>query len=457
MYIYICFFYSTTNACSQMSLRKGDKVEVLSGMSRNGWVWAEIEGVGQGYIPESYVGNEKPKEEPSPRERLSIVLRAARILAGSPETSKRSIVIASMVEKYEKIVSCAAKLLEACDRVEEVERTCLLVQKQKDLLSLSNRDVKCTPEQQKNRTRAYDEHHAITSTEQNRLKRLEATRKNAEREAMAKIREYEEEIKLGRRLNRMKQSVVEAEEQARMEKARWFPLSAPTMVSPMTEISSSSIVYNSPAETTTMTMTPPAVNCRVQPSSSSSFVVRPPPSLVSPTDMSSSPTMMTTTPSSLMTSSVTCVDELEENILSPVVVFSPLDRLMKISRAASPTSPSSFLFEEEREEQIEQEEEKENMKLNSFTTVPSDVVTGNINLISSSPKASIQRLRGILTLVGDQDEENEKQHIGDDDDSHHTKSFFENEEESYNNGDVVKQKLNHVWKLIDKAALLGIS
>ena len=71
------------------------------------------------------------------------------------------------------------------------------------------------------------------------------------------------------------------------------------------------------------------------------------------------------------------------------------------------------------------------MKLNSFTTVPSDVVTGNINLISSSPKASIQRLRGILTLVGDQDEENEKQHIGDDDDSHHTKSFFENEEESY--------------------------
>ena len=102
-----------------MSLRKGDRVEVLSKMRKNGWIWGKIEGVGEGYIPETFLGEKKPEEGPDPKEKLSIVLRAAKILAGS---SERSITLTSMIEKYEKIVSSISKLLEEVLQDEKQEK-----------------------------------------------------------------------------------------------------------------------------------------------------------------------------------------------------------------------------------------------------------------------------------------------------------------------------------------------
>ena len=340
-------------------------------------------------IYETFLGEKRPEEGPDPKEKLSIVLRAAKILAGS---SERSNTLTCMIEKYEKIVSSVAKLLEACDRVEEVERTNLLIQKQTDLLDLSNRDIICTPTQNK---KGKSENETITSTERVRLKHLERTRRDAEREALEKIREHEDEIKLGHRLRRMERNVVETEEQFKIEKARWFPhhpvsthsiispttisprsaeLSAPMMVSPMTEISSSSSVMYTPTTAEESMTTPPILSYRVQ-STSSPFV---PPSLISPSSMIT-PSSNLSTPS-LMTSRVTCVDDLDENEMntSTSVVFSPLDRLMKISRNTATVTPSNAVEQQTiqaSEVEIEKvEKEKQDTQYESITISGCDLI-----------------------------------------------------------------------------------
>jgi hypothetical protein len=363
-----------------------------------------------------------------------------------------------MIEKYEKIVSSVAKLLEACGRVEEVERTNLLIQKQTDLLDLSNRDIICTPTQNK---KGKSENETITSTERVRLKHLERTRRDAEREALEKIREHEDEIKLGHRLRRMERNVVETEEQFKIEKARWFPhhpthsiisptntvsprsaeLSAPMMVSPMTEISSSSSVIYTPTTMEESMTTPPILSYRVQ-SPSSPFV---PPSLISPSSMIT-PSSNLSTPS-LMTSRVTCVDDLDENEMNNTsVVFSPLDRLMKISRntAATVITPSNTIVEQENIQESEVEIEKENKICNTNPSL-SPVVISSKSKKQMSPGDAIFRLRGLLDSVED-DEKQTTMSMKYDGDEVRTNSS------SSRDVDLVKEKLNRVWKLIDVAA-----